>query len=319
MGKKVVSVVGATGVQGGSVVDALLADGTYTVRAITRNPESTNGKALAARGAEVVQADANDVSSLTAAFAGSSAIYAVTNFFEPFAKSGPKKASEVETQQGINLAKAAAATSTLEHYIWSTLPDAKTISDGRYLVPHFEAKNVVDRYIRSDASLLAKTTFLWVTFYAQNYIFPMYKPIYVPTAGKYIQVQSTPADVPVASMGDATTNVGLFVKATLANPQKTQNGTFVLAKVEDTTIGESLQRWAKASDNKAQYVQVDRETFHDIWPLWAEEMGVMMEFWDWAREKSWTTTSTSKVVSAEELGVKEGIVSLDEAFKVLKL
>jgi hypothetical protein len=107
---------------------------------------------------------------------GSTAIFAVTNFFEPFAASGPEKAVEVETSQGINLAKAASQVPTLQHYIWSTLPNAKRISSGKYSVPHFDAKNTVDDYIKSDPGLFAKTTFLWVTFYASNYQFPMFTP-----------------------------------------------------------------------------------------------------------------------------------------------
>lgn len=82
----------------------------------------------------------------------------------------------METAQGINLAKAAAATSTLKHYIWSTLPNGKKLSNGKYVIPHFESKNKVEEYIRSDPNLLAKTTFLWVAFYASNYFFPMYTP-----------------------------------------------------------------------------------------------------------------------------------------------
>src|SRR5436309_2780107 len=110
MTQKIISVVGATGVQGRSVIDALLKDGTYSIRAITRNPDSNTAKTLASQGVQVVKADANDVASLTEAFKGSSVIYAVTDFFEPFAKYGPEKATEIEVQQGINLAKAAAAT-----------------------------------------------------------------------------------------------------------------------------------------------------------------------------------------------------------------
>jgi len=83
---------------------------------------------------------------------------------------------EVESAQGINLAKAAAATPTLKHYIWSTLPNTKKISGGKYIVPHFEAKNQIDAYIKSDTALLAKTTFVWVTFFASNLFFPMYTP-----------------------------------------------------------------------------------------------------------------------------------------------
>ena len=100
----------------------------------------------------------------------------MTDFFEPFATSGPEKAVEVETAQGINLAKAASQISTLQHYIWSTLPNARRISNGKYTVPHFDAKNTVDDYIKNDSALLAKTTFLWVTFYASNYQFPMFTP-----------------------------------------------------------------------------------------------------------------------------------------------
>lgn len=85
----------------------------------------------------------------------------------------------VEVQQGKNLANAAAKTSTLKHFIWSTLPNGTKISKGKYLVPHFDAKNKIDEYIKSISDLYAKTTFLWITFYAQNYSFPMFTPNFV--------------------------------------------------------------------------------------------------------------------------------------------
>jgi hypothetical protein len=316
MPKKVVSVIGATGVQGRSVVDALLKSGQYAVRGITRNPESGKAKELASLGVQVVRADANDLASLTAAFEGSSAIYAVTDFFEPFAKNGPVKAMEVEVQQGINMAKAAAATKTLEHYIWSTLPDGKKISGGKFVVPHFEAKNNINRFIQGDANLLAKTTFLWVTFYASNYYFPMFTPYEIPSAGKYIQIQDTPADVPIMTIGDARTNVGLFVRAIIEQPAKTTGGKFVLASAVEIAMGDMLQVWAKVHGKKAQYVQVDEATFHAIWPMWAEEMGVMMKFWDWARDKSWSGEDI--ILTKEDLNVT-GLVGLEEAFVSVKV
>jgi uncharacterized protein YbjT (DUF2867 family) len=319
MSPKIISIVGATGNQGVSIINALIIDKSYTLRALTRNPCSDSAKALAARGVEVVQADANNVSSLTAAFEGSYAIHAITDFFEPFAKDGPEKGMEVEVQQGINLAKAAAATKSLEHYIWSTLPDAKQISGGKYVVPHFEAKNTIDRYIKSDPALLAKTTFFWITFYASNYYFPMFTPYLIPTADKYIQLQSTPASTAILSVGDVRTNVGIFVKAILANPEKTRDGTFVLAYAEETNAGDMLQTWAKAQGKKAQYVQVDAQTFNAIWPLWAKEMGVMMEFWAWAgKDRSWVAEG-SKVLTRDDIGVEaSSLVGVEQAFTSLK-
>lgn len=107
---------------------------------------------------------------------GATLIFAVTDFFEPFAANGPDEAMKVESAQGINLAKATSATPTLKHYIWSTLPNGKKISGGKYVVPHFEGKNQIDAYIKSDPTLLAKTTFVWVTFFASNLFFPMFTP-----------------------------------------------------------------------------------------------------------------------------------------------
>jgi len=61
-------VVGATGGQGGSVISRLLADGSYRLRGLTRNPQSKPSQALTAKGVEVVTADLNDTESLVAAF-----------------------------------------------------------------------------------------------------------------------------------------------------------------------------------------------------------------------------------------------------------
>lgn len=316
MGKNIVSVVGATGSQGGSVVDALLKVGDYSIRAITRNPGSENAKSLAGRGIEVVKADVNDVTSLKTAFKGSSAIYAVTDFFEPFGQHGPQKAMDIETEQGVNLAKAAASTSTLEHYVWSTLPNGMKISGGKYLVPHFEAKNKVDDYIKSDASLLAKTTFLWITFYATNYYFPMYTPYHIPTAGKYIQILDTAPSVPIKTIGDARKNVGAFVKAILSNPDKTLHGKFVLAYVEETTVGAMLQTWGKVQDKQTQSVQVDEKTFNALWPMWAEEIGVMMQFWEYAGDKSWT--GEEGILTKEDLDINEPLLGLEQSFAGMK-
>lgn len=69
MSPKLVVVIGATGKQGGSVVDALLKNPeSYSVRAVTRNPNSDKSCALAARGAEVVAGNLDDYNSLLKAF-----------------------------------------------------------------------------------------------------------------------------------------------------------------------------------------------------------------------------------------------------------
>lgn len=116
----------------------------------------------------------------------------MTDFFEPFTKFGPEKAVKIETAQGINIAKAASKTATLKHFIWSTLPNAAKVTDGKYKIPHFVAKNNIDDHIKSDADLLSKTTFLWITFYGNNFQYPVFTPSFL---------VSTKAELPLSYDG----------------------------------------------------------------------------------------------------------------------
>lgn len=61
-------VVGATGTQGGSVVQTLLQSKLYRVRGLTRNVDSPKARKLAQQGVEMVAADLNDEESLVEAF-----------------------------------------------------------------------------------------------------------------------------------------------------------------------------------------------------------------------------------------------------------
>src|SRR5689334_18522921 len=120
--------MGATGSQGGGLAQAILNDpnGGFAVRAITRDINSDKAKALAAKGAEVVAADIDDVESLKKAFAGAYGVYGVTFFWAHFS---PEK----ENQGATNIAQAAKAAG-VKHVIWSTLEDTRKwvpVSDTR--------------------------------------------------------------------------------------------------------------------------------------------------------------------------------------------
>jgi NAD(P)-dependent dehydrogenase (short-subunit alcohol dehydrogenase family) len=77
-GPKIIAITGATGSQGGGVVNVMKKVGGWKVRAITRNPESEAAKKLATEGIEVVQASFDDEASLTKAFEVSSSLLAHT-------------------------------------------------------------------------------------------------------------------------------------------------------------------------------------------------------------------------------------------------
>lgn len=170
--KKVIAVLGATGAQGGGLVRAILKDteSDFSVRALTRNPDSDKAKALAEMGAEVVAADIDDYESLKNALSGAYGLYAVTNFWEHFS---PEK----ETAQAASIAKAAKETN-VQHVIWSTLEDTRNwvpLDDnrmptlaGKYKVPHFDSKGEAEKYF---TELNLPVTFLLTSFYWENFIY----------------------------------------------------------------------------------------------------------------------------------------------------
>ena len=83
-GTKLIAIVGATGAQGGGLARAILSDpdGGFAVRALTRDPSAEKATALAALGAEVVQADIDDEASVSSAFDGAYGAYCLTNFWD---------------------------------------------------------------------------------------------------------------------------------------------------------------------------------------------------------------------------------------------
>src|SRR6201998_4245249 len=149
--KKLIAVVGASGLQGGAVVRALQASGQFKVRALTRNP-AKHPKL----GDEVVLADFNRPETLKAAFTGAHGVFLVTNAWE---------AGGDESKQAL-AAVNAAKDAGVQHFIWSTLPNVETISGGAIDVPHFTDKARVERIVREAG--FAYHTFVIAPFYYQN-------------------------------------------------------------------------------------------------------------------------------------------------------
>jgi hypothetical protein len=178
---KLIVVVGATGEQGGGVVNLFLSEPGWKVRGITRNPSSEKAKNLAAKGVEVVKADLNDEESLENAFRGATAIFAFTDYYDTFFDIGAEKSMEVEFEQGKRLARAALKNPSLERLILSCAPDTNRITNGEAVCPHLDGKGQYVTYITKEMPELAgKTTFVVFTIFANNaLLYDIFKPIYV--------------------------------------------------------------------------------------------------------------------------------------------
>ncbi|HEY0432453.1 MAG TPA: NmrA family NAD(P)-binding protein, partial [Chitinophagaceae bacterium] len=148
--QNLIVVFGATGAQGGGLVNAILNDPEkqFAVRAVTRDVNSDKAKKLAARGASVVAADIDDPASVEKALEGAYGAYFVTFYWAHFS---PEK----ELQEAKTFAEAAKKAG-IKHAIWSTLEDTRLyvpLNDdrmptlmGKYKVPHFDAKGEADKF-----------------------------------------------------------------------------------------------------------------------------------------------------------------------------
>lgn len=273
--KKLIVICGATGNQGGSAVSALLKDGSYKIRGITRNPDSEAAKKLASQGVEMVKANAANKDELVAAFKGAHAVFANTNFFDPDIVMGDHA---LEEKQGKNMADAAEEAG-VKHYIYSSLHPVHKISKGKYdKVVYFDGKARVEQYIREHKKL--NTTFVEMGFYSSN--FSSYMPPSLRSDGilEFAYPIAPNARLPLI---DVPHDFGpVFLGVLKAGPEATKNKNILIAG-EYTTPLKIVETFEKVTGRKAVYKQLDRETYKNgvlpmMGPVVSEIFTQMLEY-----------------------------------------
>lgn len=304
--KKFAIVLGATRGQGGSVLNALLETNQYRIRGVTNDTSTPEALRLRKRGVEIVGADLDDPVSVAEAFKSANVVFAVTTMYDG--------AMEREVAQGKNIANAAASLvdSTLEHFIWSTLPSASAVSAGQIPVPHMDGKAQVDEYIISNLPALAeKTTFYWGGFYAENVTYPPYGPNYIQSAGKYVWVQPVADWTLVPLVGDHTVNTGIFVRRILEKPELCLPRGYVLGVVDWVMHGTLLRNWAAILSEKEGkcldviYVHSDVRTVGQLWPGIGKELGQMLRLSEVFGKEAWTKDGVT-LLTFKNLGLIVG-------------
>jgi uncharacterized protein YbjT (DUF2867 family) len=271
---KVIAVLGATGAQGGGLVRAILADpeGGFTARAVTRNAGSDKAKALADAGAEVVEADVDDPASLRAAFEGAYGAFCVTFFWEHFSP-------EREITQAKGMAQAAREAG-LEHVIWSTLEDTRKwvpLEDdrmptlqGRYKVPHFDAKGESDAAFRD---LGVPATCLRTSFYWDNLIHFDMGPKPGPDGTLAFTLPMGDAKLPGIAAGD----IGPCAYGILKRGGAYVGGTLGIAG-EHPTGAEMAAALGRALGREVRYNAITPEQYRGFGFPGADDLGNMFQF-----------------------------------------
>ncbi|KAJ7750103.1 hypothetical protein DFH07DRAFT_550670 [Mycena maculata] len=146
MASRIVSVFGATGTQGAAVIKALLKDGTFVPRAITRNSDTEAAQKLKQSGVEVVKGDSLDKASLVSAIRGSEAVFGITAPIFPLKAEGEGPNEIVQGKNMVDAAKEAG----VKFFVLTSMPSINRISRGKYKnVVHYDQKEVVEEYLKS--------------------------------------------------------------------------------------------------------------------------------------------------------------------------
>ncbi|MCB9299907.1 MAG: NmrA/HSCARG family protein [Lewinellaceae bacterium] len=290
--KKIITVFGATGAQGGGLAHAILNDpnSEFSVRAVTRDPNSDKAKVLAQMGAEVVAGDVDDAESLKRVLKGAYGAYFVTFFWDHFS---PEK----EKEEAKNMAEAAKEAG-LKHIIWSTLEDVRNyvpLDDdsmptlhGKYKVPHFDGKGESDQYFAG-----LPTTFMLASYYWDNMIYFGMGPKKGPDSKLAITFPMGNKKMAGIAAGDiGKCAYGIFKKGEAAIGKK------IGVAGDQLSCADMAKALSKALGEEVHYNEITPEVYRSFGFPGADDLGNMFQFY---RDFDAVCNSTRDVQFSKEL------------------
>ncbi|ODR79873.1 NmrA family protein [Haladaptatus sp. W1] len=248
-----VLVVGATGTQGGAVVDHLLAsDKEFDVHGLTRNPGSDAAQQLADRGVTVEEGNLGEKDTLRPLVEDVDAVFGVTNFWE--------HGYDNEVQEGTNIAEVAADVG-VEHFVFSSVGGAERETG----ISHFDSKYEIEERIRE---LDLPATIVRPVFFMQNFE-GMRDSIEDGTLAMAL-------DEGVSLQMIDAENIGAFVTRAFEQPDRYRGEAFELAGDEHTLENAAIVFSAVLGrEVEVQHVPID-----DLREQMGDEYAVMFEWFN---------------------------------------
>jgi uncharacterized protein YbjT (DUF2867 family) len=250
MSSKRILVTGATGQQGGAVVEALLDKG-HQIFALTRNSDSARAIKLTARGVDVVRGDLDHTEAIRDTLENIDSLFLVGSPFEA--------GVDAETKQGINVINAA-ITAGVSHVVYSSVADA----DKSTAIPHFDSKFKVEQHLV--ASGVAYTIIAPAFFYDN-----MMAPFVLPGLKEGALAQALPANIKLQSV--SVKNIGECAVLALDN-QARFNGKRINLAGDELTGTEYADVLSAASKRQINYVEAPIAEVRKF----SEDMALMYEW-----------------------------------------
>ena len=298
---KVLAIFGATGHQGGSLLNYVLNDPelskTYKIRAITRDVSSDKVEHLREK-VEVVQGDVSDRKSLERALSGAHTVFAMTT-----PSFGPNPFEE-EVNNAVTIAEIAHQQG-VQYFIFSTLPYVTEISGGKYTaVAPFDAKAEAEKRIRT---LPIKSAFYCPANFMQNFHEQAFLAPRNASDGTWVLSRHVAPKSRFALI-DSVDDTGKIVGAILANPDKYEGKRFCAAEGL-YTLDEVAAALGKAAGKTVVYKQISTEEFKKGVPVMAD---IFAEAFSSEEENGYFGPATKEMTAWTAQQARGKLTSLEE-------
>ncbi|NQX12391.1 NmrA family NAD(P)-binding protein [Microbacteriaceae bacterium VKM Ac-2855] len=244
-----IAVIGATGLQGGATVRALLARG-QSVRALVRDPASAAARAVESVGAELVVGDLDEPDTLGPLLEGVRGLFSVL-------LTAPPTDAEREIRQAralIAAAEAAGVTQLVHSSVSGWLDDsARALAHDEV---YWRGKDTVDALVRR--SSIDVTTIIRPALFMDNFLPPRLDRMF-PEHAEGLLAAATGATTPLPLT--ATADIGDAAAAAFADPRR-----FAWAEIE--LAGDVLTFTQVAEAMGLRYEQRHPEALADRAPSW---------------------------------------------------
>jgi uncharacterized protein YbjT (DUF2867 family) len=231
----------------------LLAAG-HRVRAMTRKPDGDAAKAIAKLGAEVVQGDLDDPTSLKRAFAGAWGVFAMQNTWEA--------GVEQEEVQGKRTAEVAKAVG-VQHFVYGSVGSAHRATG----IPHFDNKARIEATVRKLG--FPSHVILRPVFFMENLTSPWFKP-YIDEGNLAVGIKP---DTKLQMV--AVADIGKYGRIAFEKHAEL-NGRAIDFAGDELTMPQAAEIIGKAAGKPVSHFQVPIEEVRKV----SEDFALMLEWFD---------------------------------------
>ena len=249
--ERTVLITGATGKQGGATARSLAGKG-FKLLAMTRKPKGDAATSVASEtGAELIEGDLNDATSLRSAMKGVWGVFAVQNTWEA--------GVQLEEEQGKRLASLAREAG-VQHYVYSSVGSAHRKTG----IPHFDNKYRVEETIRA-AGFPSYVIFRPV-FFMENLLSPWF------LNGDTLSAAMRPnLALQMISVGD----IGKYVARGFTNADKLNHREIDLA-ADELTIPDAVMHLSRGLGRNISFSQIPISDVRKN----NEDFAIMLEWFD---------------------------------------